>query len=132
MATYKVLIIDDDDAIREAIRFVLTEAGHEVFEAPDGVVGLDMLRLATEPAVIVLDVLMPRMSGLELLQTYGQDEGLARQHHAFVVVSAGHAVTVSDLTQYLPDGYVAIMHKPFNVEELQAQVEEAGRHLGTT
>ena len=131
MATYKVFIIDDDDAIREAIRFVLSEAGHEVFEAPDGVVGLDMLRLATEPAVVLLDLLMPRMSGLEVLQTYSQDENLARQRHAFIVSTAGHAVAIPDLANYLRGGYVAVLQKPFNVDDLVAQVEKAGRHLGT-
>ena len=131
MATYNVFIIEDDDAIRETIRFVLIEAGHEVFEAPDGVVGMDLLRLATEPAVVILDLMMPRMSGLEVLQTYSEDENLARQRHAFIVTTAGHAVAIPDLAKYLHGGYVAVFKKPFNVDDLVAQVDEAGRHLGT-
>jgi DNA-binding response OmpR family regulator len=131
MATYKVFIIEDDDAIREALRFVLTDAGYEVFEAPDGVVGLDLLRLATEPAVVILDLMMPRMSGLQLLQTCDQDDTLARQHHAFIVVTAGRGVAVTDFAHYLHDGHIAVVKKPFDVEVLRAQVEEAERHLDT-
>lgn len=129
MATRKVLVIEDEEAVRDAIRFALEEAGYELFEAPDGIVGLDMLRLATEPLVVLVDLMMPRMSGLELLHEIGKEPDLAMRH-AFIVTSAGRALAIPDLAKYLHGGYLSILPKPFEVDDLIARVEEAARYLG--
>lgn len=128
MATRKVLVIEDEEAVREAIRFALEEGGYELFEAPDGIVGLDMLRLATEPLVVLVDLMLPRMSGLELLHEIGKEPDLALRH-AFIVTNAGGAPAIPDLATYLHGGYLSTLAKPFEVADLIAHLEEAARHL---
>ena len=63
----RVLVVDDEAAIRDIVRRYLTAEGFEVAEAADGREALDRLR-ALEPDLVVLDVVMPGMDGLEVLR----------------------------------------------------------------
>ena len=71
-----VLLIEDDEAQRFVARFALTKAGHEVREAADGPAGLDAAR-QQRPDVIVCDVMMPGMTGYDVLAQLRADPGLA-------------------------------------------------------
>jgi CheY-like chemotaxis protein len=71
-----VLLIEDDEAQRFVARFALKKAGHEVREAADGPAGLDAARLQ-RPDVIVCDVMMPGMTGYDVLSLLRADPGLA-------------------------------------------------------
>ena len=63
----RILVVDDDAAIRELLHFVLEEEGYEVIEAVDGAEGLQ--RYQVEPTdLVITDLKMPGMDGLELLQ----------------------------------------------------------------
>lgn len=63
-----ILIVDDEETIRLLIRMILESVGHSVFEAQDGGVALDILETYPDPFdMIVLDILMPRMDGIEFL-----------------------------------------------------------------
>ena len=64
MAT--ILVIDDQETIRTLLRAVLEGAGHEVLEASNGLLGLERSR-ERAPDVVILDLLMPEMNGLELM-----------------------------------------------------------------
>src|SRR5690606_8604700 len=63
----KILIVDDEDDIAEAIRMILEAENYEVAVAKDGVEGLKALN-DFRPDGIVLDIMMPRMNGIELLE----------------------------------------------------------------
>lgn len=63
----KILVVDDHEEIREALAAILDEEGHEVVHAENGVVALQMATEAT-PDVILLDIAMPQMDGLEVLR----------------------------------------------------------------
>ena len=82
-----VLLADDDPWIHESFGFLLRDAGYTVRDASDGVEALDTLLLREEPLVVVLDLLMPRMTGFEVLQRVAHDEVL-QTRHAYVVSSA--------------------------------------------
>jgi CheY-like chemotaxis protein len=62
-----VLVIDDDETIREVLRGILEVAGHEVLEAADGESGLDLHR-RHQPALVIADIIMPEMDGLEVIR----------------------------------------------------------------
>ncbi|HET6145928.1 MAG TPA: response regulator [Polyangia bacterium] len=62
----RVLIIDDSEAVRRQVAQTLAPAGYEVVEASDGFEGLSVIKLA-EPALVLCDLNMPRMGGMELL-----------------------------------------------------------------
>lgn len=64
----RIMIVDDSAMIRMQVKRALTGAGHEVIEAVDGRDALEKLSGGPEPALLVCDVNMPRMNGIELLQ----------------------------------------------------------------
>ncbi len=119
--TGRLLIIDDEPAIRRLVRGALERAGHDVAEAASGAEGLAMAR-APGCELVLLDLGLPDRDGLELLPLL---KGLDR---AVIVLTARDAtaekVTALDLGA---DDYLV---KPFDTEELLARVRTALRHRG--
>jgi|SRR5262245_38108457 two-component system chemotaxis response regulator CheY len=69
----KVLIVDDSRTVRQQLGIVLTEAGYEVVEASDGLDGAEKIAASTDLAMVICDVNMPRMNGIEMLTFLKQD-----------------------------------------------------------
>lgn len=63
----KVMVVDDSRTIRQQVGIALTQAGYQVVEACDGVEGLEKIEAHDDLVLILCDINMPRMSGLELL-----------------------------------------------------------------
>lgn len=72
---FSVLIVDDDAAIRDIYSTTLTGAGYSVFTAKDGEEGLATAK-EKHPSVILLDLMMPKMDGREMLKRLKADDGL--------------------------------------------------------
>ena len=83
-----VLLIDDDEDSRVMYRTILAHAGIEVVTVTDGGDGLEVAR-AVKPSVIVLDIGLPTMSGLEVLQRVRQDSALSE---TAVIALTGHVL----------------------------------------
>lgn len=126
MPAQSVLIIDDEDAIRIGVRLTLEDVGYVVLEAPNGEIGLELLRSATEPLIVLLDLMMPTMSGLLLLQAVRDDPELATRH-VYIIFTAAHAFPAPTLVFYLPGRPVLDLPKPFTLDELLDVVEEAAQ-----
>jgi len=73
----KVLVVDDSDIIRNQVIRALSPAGFEIVEAVDGAAGLVTARANTDLAIIVLDVNMPIMGGIEMLERLKEDQRTA-------------------------------------------------------
>ncbi len=73
----KVLLIDDSKVMRVACEGALGRAGHQVISAVDGDQGLKLVREA-KPDLVLLDMMLPKMSGLDLLQAIKQDPAVAQ------------------------------------------------------
>src|SRR5262245_49840181 len=69
----KIIIVDDSKALRQQLGSALTAAGFEAIEAVDGVDGLEKIRDHLDASLVICDVIMPRMSGLELLEAVRAD-----------------------------------------------------------
>lgn len=69
----KLLLVEDDRFLRRAAELALVQAGYSVVTAADGVAGLELAR-KERPDLVLLDLLMPRMSGLEVLAALRADE----------------------------------------------------------
>ncbi len=69
-----VLVVDDSMTIRLQVSSALASAGYQVSEANDGLQALDAVRSPCKPALILCDVNMPRMTGLEFLETFKGDQ----------------------------------------------------------
>lgn len=73
-----VLIVDDDEDIRDSIRSLLQLRGFTVDTAADGLAGLERMRQGAPPALVILDFMMPRMNGEEFRAAQLRDPELAR------------------------------------------------------
>jgi two-component system, OmpR family, response regulator MprA len=115
LAPMRILVVDDEPAVREAVERALRLDGHEVLVAADG--GEALERLGTRPPdAIVLDVLMPRVDGLELcrrMRTRGDRTPV-------LMLTARDAV--SDRVAGLDAGADDYLVKPFALDELLARV----------
>ena len=116
-----VLICDDEPSLRELIRVSL-DGPYSFAEADDGEKSLEIAR-RLRPDVIILDMMMPRLSGLEVLSEIRGDQGLAETP---VIVLTAQPSTKEEA---LRCGADIVMVKPFEPEEITAAVEEvlAGR-----
>lgn len=123
-----VLIVDDDADIRMSMRALLEDiGGHTVDEAANGASGLEHLRASQEPLVVLLDLLMPGMDGLQVLQTVAADEDLATRH-AYVLVSVSRRATIEEVPRSMALA-VTIVPKPFDIDVLLATVSDADERI---
>lgn len=115
-----ILIVDDDPLIAEFVRRALADEGHEVRHAEDGAAGL-AAAADTPPDAVILDVLMPGMSGLEVA------ERLRRGHPGLPILMLTSQSGTADVVRGLDAGADDYLVKPFAVEELKARVRAIGR-----
>jgi diguanylate cyclase (GGDEF)-like protein len=120
--TARVLIADDDADIRAFLDVTLSLAGYDVLEASDGIEALDVARRHT-PDLILLDVMMPRMDGLEALEKLRAD---ARTSHIPVVLLTAR-VQREDTLGGLEAGADDYVTKPFDGDVLIARIRSALR-----
>ncbi len=118
----RVLVVDDDADLREVVSEALADAGYEVANAEDGRAALDLLKKSPHlPAVVLLDVMMPVMNGIELARAMRRDPRLAP---LAIVVFTAHAdhVRVAEAV-----GAVASLTKPLKLQSLLDTIERATR-----
>jgi DNA-binding NtrC family response regulator len=119
--TRPVLIVEDDDAVREFVRQVLTAAGHSVVTACDGEDGLQKYRLDPDRFKVVLtDVVMPGRTGPELVEQIRR----IRPGTPVLFMSAYTGGTATHPVE-LPAG-VPVVQKPFEIDRLLRAVAGAG------
>jgi len=125
-----VLVVDDDEPIRESLRFLLEDAGHTVRESEDGAGALVALRGAEAPYVVLLDLMMPNMSGSQLLQIIAQEPTL-QTRHAYILLTANvrmMAPTIDGIPEDFANTLV-LLHKPFENDLLLFVVDQVGQRL---
>ncbi len=116
MSLGTVLVVEDDDAIRRGLVDALRFSGYTLHEASDGRSGLD-LALSIDADIVLLDIMMPRMSGLEVL------EELRKAKPTIPVIFLTARGEEEDRVKGLKLGADDYVVKPFGVDELQARVE---------
>lgn len=112
-----VLVVEDDPAIRQMLTVALELEGHVTMTLNDGMDVVPTLRRATNRVVVLMDLMMPRMTGWEVCERLAKEPELA-QRHAVVVMSAG--ITPGDR---FPDVVRAALLKPFNLSTAISLVE---------
>jgi DNA-binding response OmpR family regulator len=118
----KILIAEDEKQIGDMIAFKLTNGGHQVIRAHDGE---QAVTLATRehPDLILLDAMMPGLSGFEVLRRLKRDP-LLKNIGVIMVTAKGHE---RDVLSGLSGGAIDYVVKPFSLKELAARVELALR-----
>ena len=112
-----LLIVDDNADLRDYMQRILSAAGHEVSVAIDGQAALEAAR-ATEPDLIVSDVMMPRLDGFGLLRELRADPALRDTPVLLLSARAGEEARVGGLESGADD----YLTKPFSARELLARV----------
>jgi DNA-binding response OmpR family regulator len=112
----KVLVVEDDPSVRGLLQTLLSAEGYEVVTASDGLAGLVKATSST-PALVLLDLMMPDLGGVRVLEEMREDPGL---QEIPVIVVTGKVDAVPAMRELLGEDNVFL--KPFAVGELLDRV----------
>jgi phosphate regulon transcriptional regulator PhoB len=125
MAQDKILIVEDEGDILEVITYNLTKAGYVAVSASDGISGLSLAH-AQKPRLIILDLMLPEMDGLEVCRKIKGDPAL---RHIPIIMLTAKSEEVDKIVG-LELGADDYMTKPFSPRELVARVKAVLRRSG--
>jgi DNA-binding response OmpR family regulator len=116
----KILVVDDSVTVRRLIAARLSADGYEVVEAEDGMQALELVR-SERPALVVLDKVMPKLDGFEVVRALREDPATA----ALPIVMLTERTSEEDVLDGLGLGVEEYMPKPFSPRELSLRVKRA-------
>jgi len=112
-----VLIVEDDRDIREPMRELLQEEGFSVEVASTGTEALQMIQKSLAPGIILCDLMMPHMNGIEFVENLrAQDQAAAKR--VVILSAANHAKTAAEKLG------VGFLRKPIDLEDLLKMVQQ--------
>ena len=114
-----ILVVDDNEDIRNLLSLVLQKEGYEVFLAPNGSEALEIIK-NNRLDLILLDVMMPELSGLEVLSNIRGNKNNKISSTPVMMITA--ASTVSDIDAAIEIGASSYIIKPFRNENLIGKV----------
>lgn len=120
----KILVVEDDADIRELLVDILRDRGYDVFEAGDGGAALDLVNQEW-PDIILLDVMMPVMDGLQVLKIV-KDDPASRVTHVIMISAKSQEQDISDA---INAGAWDYLIKPWEAGEVEAKVANAEKLL---
>jgi two-component system alkaline phosphatase synthesis response regulator PhoP len=115
----KILVVDDDESVRKLVTFTLSDLGHEIVEAADGEEAVKVA-VREKPDLIVLDIMMPGMDGLQVLRELRRI-GVKRDTRVMLLTAKSQEVDFALGYNLGADDYLT---KPFDPDELALQVTE--------
>jgi two-component system KDP operon response regulator KdpE len=121
MKRFRILVVDDEERVLHFLSSKLKASGYEVITASNGVQGLEQVQFQ-EPDLIVLDLLMPKMDGVEVLREL-------RNFSAVPVIVLTAMGADTDRIKGLQMGADDYLPKPFNPDELVARIEAIKRRI---
>lgn len=120
MSTHKILVIDDSKVIRMRVKDMLPEGNFDVIEAKDGLEGFNLIKTEL-PNLIMLDFLLPKMSGWEVYQEIQKQQ---KFRSIPLVLMSGRKEEVTDKISE-PFEYFSFVEKPFDREQLVDAIRDA-------
>ena len=123
-----VLIVDDDESIRDAVHLILEDADHEALEASDGVTALRILRESQQRLIVLLDMSIPQLSGIELLRVVIADP-LLKERHAYLLLTGNPKLLLREAGPLVEEASAKIVAKPFEIADLLALIDDAAERL---
>jgi len=116
----KILVIDDSPTVRQQVQIALKDCGFAILEAGDGVEGMSKIAEDGEVALVILDVNMPRMNGLEMLEKV-KEAGKNANLLVIMLTSEGQQALIERAKKAGAKGWIV---KPFKAELLAAAVRK--------
>lgn len=123
-----VLIVDDDEDIREVVRALLEDEGYHVEEARQGEEALRILKKSPHRFVVLLDLRMPVLDGLGVVSAIAGDSVL-RHRHVYILVTADNRTLPLSFVQQLTTLEIPVLPKPFEEHKLFALVAHSAARL---
>ena len=123
-----VLIVDDDEGLRDALRLILEDADHEALEASDGVTALRILRESQERLIVLLDMALPQLNGIELLRVVVADP-LLKERHAYLLLTGSAHLLLREAGPLVEEASAKLVAKPFEIADLLALIDDAAERL---
>lgn len=114
----QILVVEDEDALREAIAVQLRNHGYQVLTAADGIQALDVLTLNPSVSILISDLIMPRMGGRELVRL-----AIRKSPHLRVILMSGYDDQACNEADCLEVSAVCLQ-KPFDMEILLTRLDE--------
>jgi len=114
----KILIVDDSKTIRQQVSFTLSKGGYEVVEAEDGQIGYDTLKGTADIAMVISDVNMPNMNGIEMVETISKDDSVNKVP-IIMLTTEGSGELIEKAKAAGAKGWLV---KPFKPDQLLAAV----------
>ena len=114
----KILVVDDSEVLRKITSFNLKKAGFEVFEAEDGIDGLEKMRQIL-PDLIILDIMMPRLDGFGVLKEKQNDESI--KDIPVIILTAKGGAEDERIAKSL--GAEIVLTKPFSPSQLIEEIK---------
>jgi CheY-like chemotaxis protein len=111
-----VLIVDDDASIRDTLTMFLEDEDFSILQASNGKIGLELLQEVPHPCVVVLDRMMPVLSGDDVLRHVVRSPDL--QRHRFLLSTAVTENIAPDVFSIIAQLRIPIMRKPFEITDL--------------
>jgi len=123
-----VLVVDDDQDMRELLVMLIEEAGYKVITAANGAAALSQLRVHPVPLIVVLDWWMPGMDGIDVLQAMAE-RAPEEQRHVYLLLTIRHEAARPLLAALPAHLAVTLVGKPFDIDDLRILVDRAAKHL---
>jgi two-component system, chemotaxis family, chemotaxis protein CheY len=116
----KILVVDDSRTVRQQLGGLLTEAGYEVVQAADGVEGVETISSTPDLSLVICDVNMPKMNGVDMLTLVKQDPRNAKLQ-VLMLTTEGQPALITRAKEAGARGWIV---KPFKQELLLATVRK--------
>ncbi len=116
----EILVVDDEETVRQTLRNILRAVGHTIIEAADGVEALEILAKQC-PAIIITDILMPEKEGIETILEIRRG---CRNIKIIAMSGGGRAHQMDFLSVAKQAGADCILPKPFSGQQLIAVIDE--------
>lgn len=125
----QVLIVDDDQAIRETTSLILREEGYDPYEAADGAEALEKMQGMTDSLVVILDMWMPIMDGeTTLLAAFAHDT--LRSRICFIVMTANPQLISAPVRELIALHQIPMLVKPFDIDAFVELVHHCAQRFG--
>ncbi|MBI1326302.1 MAG: response regulator [Alphaproteobacteria bacterium] len=116
----KILIAEDDVSMRQFLKMALEKAGHEVKAAEDGLAALRIIETHPSFDLLLADIVMPGMDGIELSRKTGE----LHPETKIMFITGFTAVAMEQLAQDQPNGAPAVVSKPFHLKQIVEQIDQ--------
>lgn len=114
MSQKKILVVEDEEMTARLITYRLQSLGHEVHHVKDGVQGLESIK-KLKPDLVVLDIMLPGLSGFEILQNLQDDEQVDSDNIKILMLSSKKRA--EDVSRGFNLGVLEYVPKPFKMDE---------------